>query len=82
MTLTNNNSTEVFFNKIEKETAKAILVNLPVSWNDNWHARSFWFPKSCVKVYKNTMDIASFIKQKMENENAFHGYRMVFEVIR
>ena len=79
MTLTSNNSTEVIFNRIEKETEKAVMVNLPVNWNDNWHSRSFWFPKSCVKIYTNTMDIASFLIEKMGNENAFHGYRMNFE---
>lgn len=80
MTLTSNNSTEVLFNMVEKETAKAYLINIPVSWNSNMHARSFWFPKSCVKLYKETMDVATFIIERMEQENAFHGYRMNFEI--
>lgn len=78
----NNNSTEVVFNTIEKETAKAYLINIPVTWNSNMYNRSFWFPKSCVKIYGRTMDVATFIIEKMEQENAFHGYRMNFEIAR
>jgi len=76
------NYTEVIFNQIEKETEKAIMVNLPVSWNSNCHPRSFWFPKSCVKMYKQTMEIATWMVEKMEKENAFHGYRMEFPIAR
>lgn len=78
----NFNFTEVLFNNIERETEKAMLINLPVSWNDNVHARSFWFPKSCIKVYQNTVEIATFIIEKMERENAFHGYQMSFSIAR
>lgn len=79
MTLTNNNSMEVVINMVERETEKAVLVNLPVSWNSNMHARSFWFPKSCVEVHERTMIVATFIIEKMERENTFNGYRMTFE---
>ena len=78
----NFNFTEVLFNKIERETEKAMLINLPVSWNDNVYARSFWFPKSCVKLYENTVEIATFIVEKMEKENAFHGYMMNFAIAK
>ena len=79
---TATNYTEVLFNYVEKETEKAILVNLPVSWNANIYARKFWLPKSCVKMYQHTMDIATWMVEKMEKENAFHGYTMSFEIAR
>jgi len=80
MELNNNNSIEVIFNNIEKETEKAVLVNLPVSWNMNMHPKSIWFPKSCVKFYDGrTMAVATFLIEKLERENAFHGYAMRFE---
>lgn len=82
MKLDNSNTTEVIFNKIEKETEKAIMVNLPVSWNCNMHPKSFWFPKSCVMIHEKTMSIATFLIEKLERENAFHGYEMRFEVAR
>ena len=82
MELNKNNSTEVIFNQIEKETEKAVLVNLPVSWNCNMHPKSFWFPKSCIMFHNQTMSIATFLVEKLERENAFHGYAMCFEVAR
>lgn len=82
MELNKNNTVEVIINKIVKETEKAVLVNLPVSWNSNMHSREFWFPKSCIEVYNRTMAVATFIIEKMEQQNAFHGYRMTFEEIR
>ena len=82
MELNKNNSTEVIFNQIEKETEKAVLVNLPVSWNCNMHTKSFWFPKSCIIFHNQTMSIATFLVEKLERENAFHGFEMRFEVAR
>lgn len=81
MELNKNNSIEVVINEMVKETEKAVLINLPVSWNSNTHSREFWFPKSCVKLYERTMAVATFLIEKMEQQNAFHGYRMYFEEI-
>lgn len=69
-------------NKVEKETEKAIMVNLPVSWNGNMQPKTFWFPKSCVMIHNQTISIASFLIEKLERENTFHGYRMSFEIAR
>lgn len=74
--------TEILFNSIEKETAKAVFVNMPVTWNSNMRTRSFWLPKSCIKVYERTMDVATFLIEKLESENTFHGYRMNFELAK
>ena len=49
---------------------------LSVSWNENMHVRSFWFPKSCVRMHDESMEVASFLINKLEKENAFNGYRM------
>lgn len=82
MELNKNNSTEIVINEVVKETEKAVLVSLPVSWNANVHTREFWFPKSCVELFTRTMSVASFLIEKMMQQNAFHGYRMTFEEIR
>lgn len=79
MTLDNNNSIEILINKVERESEKAVMVNLPVSWNDNMYPRTFWFPKSCVKVGERTMIVARFIVEKMQRENTYNGYQMAFE---
>lgn len=76
MTLTKENSYEVAIKGVEKETEKAVLVMLPVSWNENMYVRSFWFPKSCVKMHEESMEVAAFLISKLENENAFNGYKM------
>ena len=70
---------EMFINKVEAETEKAYKISLSVSWNDNYHTRSFWFPKSVVvKPENDTMlwAVKTWFAEKMEKENAFHGYRM------
>ena len=82
MQLNNSNTTEVIFNKIERETEKAYLINFPVSWNANIHPRSFWIPKSCVMFYKQTIGIADFLIRKLERDNAFKGYEMRFEIAK
>lgn len=81
MKLTSNNSIEVRYYNVKRETEKAILVSLPVSWNSNYYERQFWFPKSCVEMYKDTMAIATFLVGKMGQEYAYHGYMMYFDEI-
>ena len=79
MTLTNENSYPVEFRSVEKETEKAYLISMPVCWAGNRaHVRSFWFPKSCVELKTNVVIVAKFILNKLECENAFHGYYMTF----
>lgn len=82
MKLTSNNSIEVRYYNVERETEKAILVSLPVSWNDNSYERQFWFPKSCVEMFKDTMAIATFLVDKLGKENEYHGYMMRFAEMR
>lgn len=63
---------------VEKETEKAIKLNITVSWADNLHLRSFWFPKSLVKHVKDDLyEIQTWFAWKLEKENTFHGYQMV-----
>lgn len=79
MTLNNQNSMEVVMNNVERETEKAILVNMPVYWNGGSEKnRSFWFPKSCVEVCKQTIVVTNFLIEKLMKENSFHGYDMRF----
>ena len=79
MELNKNNSTEILIDGIERESEKAVLVKCPVSWNANMQTRSFWFPKSCVKVHERTMEVATFLLEKLSRDKAFKGYQMTFE---
>lgn len=75
-------TTTIFFHSIKKESEKAILVSLPVSWNSKMYVRDIWFPKSVIEAQnERTMDVKTWFIQKQEDANAFHGYRMYFEEV-
>lgn len=78
MKLDKTNSKEIAIYSVERETEKAVFVNCPVFWNDNCHAKSMWFPKSCVEVHDKVMRVAEFILARLSSENACHGYQMFF----
>jgi hypothetical protein len=72
---------EIAANREVKRTDKAICLNLPVSWNANCYPRDIWFPLSVVKeqLPNGHYMIADWFLNKMEDDRAFHGYRMKFE---
>lgn len=75
-------TTTIIFNSIKKESEKAILVSLPVTWNSNMHVKDMWFPKSVVgEISERTMDVKTWFIEKQEDANAFHGYKMRFEEV-
>ena len=71
------------YNEITKETAKAICLNINVSWgNGSQHQRDVWFPKSKCQV----KDAASVVVDKTilrakENELAFNGLAADFDAL-
>lgn len=72
----------ILVNKIEKETEKAYQMTITVSWNDNMTTRTFWFPKSVVRQPQQegwAWSVKSWFVEKLEKENAFHGYLMNIE---
>lgn len=70
----------MWVNEVEKETEKAYLLNIVVSWNDNTHNKSFWFPKSVVKASEDKIwEVKAWFANKMEKENAYKGYGMRLE---
>lgn len=81
MELNNNNTVDILYNSIERESEKAVLIDCPVSWGDGkTHSRSFWFPKSCIRIYSERgVQVATFLIEKLMQQNAFKGYRMKFE---
>lgn len=82
MTLTSTNSKRVTIYNIVRESDKAVMINMPVTWNDNMTTRSFWFPKSCIEIEGKTMIVAMFLLDKLSKENAYNGYRMYFDEYR
>ena len=69
------------YNNIEKETAKAILVNASVCWNEGkWHEKNFWMPKSIITIdaKHSTLDMKDWFYEKLCRDNAYHGYIMDF----
>ncbi len=64
------------FNSIVKETAKAICLNIDVTWSDGDRifAKDVWFPKSCIEIENQTVAIKSDFYSKMMWEKAFHGH--------
>lgn len=75
-------TTTIIINSIKKESEKAILVSLPVTWNSNMHVKEMWFPKSVVsEMTMRTMDVKTWFIEKQEDANAFHGYKMRFEEV-
>lgn len=72
---------EIAYNRVEKETEKAMLVEAPVTWADNMHTRSFWFPKSVIIEIENErcIKVKSWFIDKLSEQEAYKGYRMYFE---
>ena len=86
----NQNNVEMAYNAIVKETEKAILFNVMVSWNGNAQDKDIWFPKSLVSFVTFTDSegkkrtnaiVPDWFIRKTESANAFHGYAMRFETI-
>lgn len=86
----NQNNVEMAYNAIVKETEKAILLNVMVSWNGNTRDKDIWFPKSLVSFVTFTDSegkrrtnaiVPDWFIRKTESANAFHGYAMRFETI-
>ena len=46
---TENTRSEMMINAVERETEKAVLVNVMVSWNGSCKSKSIWMPKN--KLY-------------------------------
>ena len=76
-----NTTVEIAFDRIERETEKAMLITAPVSWNGNMHRKNFWFPKSVIEEVENDkcMKVSTWFIDKLSKENAFKGYNMYFE---
>ena len=69
----------IFYNTIEKQSEKALLISFPVEYNMNMHSKSIWMPKSQVNIISDSViEIADWMVSKLERENAFHGYYMYF----
>lgn len=72
--------TQIAINEIKKNTEKAILVSVAVSWNGNVHVREFWMPKKLVNVLREDLiEVEDWFIAKLEKENTFNGYIMNFE---
>lgn len=72
----------ILVSKIEKETEKAYQMTITVSYNDNMTIRTFWFPKSVVRKPLQegwAWSVKAWFAEKMERENAYHGYLMQIE---
>ena len=74
--------TELHVNGVSAETEKAYKFNVCVSWNANCYSREFWFPKSVVKSTdrERVFEVKTWFINKLERENAFHGYEMRFDL--
>lgn len=79
----NTMATRIYIKGIAKESEKAICIIAPVSYNANGTKdREIWMPKSVCKVItKNIAEVADWFLAKTSEQNAFHGYRMNFEII-
>lgn len=88
----NNQKTnyELAFNRITKETEKAVCLNLMVSWNGTCKDKDLWFPKSQVQfvtftdsqgIERTNALVPNWLIWKMEQNNAFNGYQMHFETL-
>lgn len=71
----------ITINSIVRTTEKALLINCPVTWNENKYInKELWMPKSCVRVTgEHSADIEDWFYRKMKTSNAFHGYEMSFD---
>lgn len=68
--------------RVEKETEKAYNLTITVAYNSNWTERTFWFPKSVVKMSEfegQTWGVKSWFADKLSKEHAFKGYLMEFD---
>lgn len=74
----------ICINNIVKESEKAILLNVPVSYNANApKGRDIWMPKSlCSIVNEHVALVEDWFLTKLSEQNAFHGYRMNFEILK
>lgn len=72
--------TEIIINNVARETEKAVLVNLNVTFNHNgYKAREVWMPKSVISVDGCIAKVEDWFLRKLSVQNAFHGYTMSFE---
>lgn len=87
---TKKDTYELAFNRIVKESEKAICLNVMVSWNGTCQDKDLWFPKSVIEFITFTNSngkeqtnalVANWFIHKAEKANAFHGYEMHFETI-
>lgn len=70
---------EILINSVERETEKAVKVAFPVAWGRKTHERSFWIPKSLVKIInEKSIQIAQWFIDRLSYENSFNGYDMFF----
>lgn len=72
---------EIVINEVKRESEKAMLINVAVSWNDNVHQKDIWMPKSVVKVEDNHAFVEDWFCEKLAQQNAFNGYKMQFAMI-
>ncbi len=76
--MANDFITLCFAQKIQ-ESEKAVKLELQVSWNANCYTRAFWFPKSVLTMDGDRFAVKSWFYDKLERDNAFHGYRMTID---
>lgn len=63
-----------------KETAKAELLEVCVSFNDKMSLRQLWMPKSVINwLNDEVIEIADWFASKTSKANAYNGYLMNFE---
>ncbi|MBP5473665.1 MAG: hypothetical protein J6X92_02760 [Bacteroidales bacterium] len=81
------NGTSEILGTFQKETEKALLVKFLVSWGDGKSIeKSLWLPKAVVKArgfnannQQESVHICGWFVEKLQQQNAFHGYRMKFD---
>lgn len=75
-----NMMTSIAINSIVRETAKAILVNVDVTFNGNAaKPREIWIPSSLVAEKSDiSISLPDWFVSKIEWQNAFKGYAMRF----
>lgn len=63
-----------------RETAKAEMLEVAVSFNDNMSVREMWFPKSVIKwMSSEVIEVADWFARKTSDANVYMGYKMQFE---
>ena len=71
----------IVYDRIVKESDKAICFKVTVTWNWNkLHKRDIWVPRSVIdgEMQNGFVYIASWFVSKLESSNAYKGYRMLF----